>query len=127
VNLRLHYRFADGFVIVYCVGRITLGEETTLLSNEIAAMLADRQRVLLNLGGVDAMDAAGLGALAELAALARTPGREIKFCSLPEHVGSLFRRTHLSRMLLVYASEEEALSARKENYTEVSDSFPGAA
>jgi len=126
VNLRLHCRSADDTVIVYCVGRITFGEEATLLSNQIAALLANRQQVLLNLGGVDAMDAAGLGALAELAALARTSGGEIKFCDLPEHVGSLLRLTRLSQMLRVYESEEEALAERGEDYTEMSD-FPGAA
>lgn len=127
VNLRLHCRSADDTIVVYCVGRITFGEEATLLSNQIAALLADRQQVLLHLGGVDAVDAAGLGTLAELAALARTSGGEIKFCNLPKHIGSLFRLTHLSQMLQVYETEEEALAARGEDYTEMFDGFPGAA
>ncbi|HVP51100.1 MAG TPA: STAS domain-containing protein [Terriglobales bacterium] len=127
MNLNLHYRSADNTVVVYCVGRITFGDEATLLSNQIAALLAERQRVLLNLGGVDAVDAAGLGALAELAALARTSGGEIRLCSLPEHVSSLLFLTHLSQMLQVYDSEEEALAARSRDYTELSDGLPGAA
>ncbi len=127
MNLHLHCRSAGDTAVVYCVGRITFGEEATLLSNQIAALLAERRQVLLNFGGVDAMDAAGLGALAELAALARTSGGEIRLCSLPDHVGSLLLLTHLSQMLQVYDSEEEALAAPSEDYTEMSDGFPGAA
>jgi len=127
VNLLLHFRSADDTVVVYCAGRITFGEEATLLSNQIAALLARRQHVLLHLGGVEAMDAAGLGAVAELAALARTSGAEVRICNLPEHVRNLFRLTHLSQRLQVYETEEEALAAWDEDPTALSDGFPGAA
>jgi len=127
VNLLLHLRSADDTVVVYCAGRITFGGEATLLSNQIAALLARRQHVLLHLGGVEAMDAAGLGVIAELAALARTSGAEIRICNLPEHVRSLFRLTHLSQRLQVYETEEEALAAWDEDPAAMSDGFPGAA
>jgi len=127
VNLLLHCRSVGDTVVVYCAGRITFGEEATLVSNQIAALLVHRQHVVLHLEGVDAMDAAGLGTLAELAALARTSGGEIKFCNLPEHVRSLFRLTHLSQRLQVYETEEEALAAWGEDRTAMSDGLPGAA
>jgi anti-anti-sigma regulatory factor len=66
MNLRLHFRPIRNAVVVYCAGRITFGEEATLLSNQIATFLANRRQVLLHLGGVEAMDAAGLGTLTEL-------------------------------------------------------------
>jgi len=127
VNLLLHFRSADDTVVVYCAGRITFGDEATLLSNQIAALLAKRQHVLLHLGGVEAMDAAGIGTLAELAALARTSGGEIKVCNPPEHVRNLFGLTHLSHRLQVYETEEEALAAWGGDQTAISDGFPGAA
>ena len=127
VNLLLHFRSADDTVVVYCAGRITFGEEATLLSNQIAALLARRQHVLLHLGSVEAMDAAGIGTLAELAALARTSGGEIKICNPPEHVVNLFRLTRLAKTLHVYETEEEALAAWGEDQTAMSDGFPGAA
>jgi anti-anti-sigma factor len=127
VNLLLHFRSADDTVVVYCAGRITFGEEATLLSNQIAALLAKRQHVLLHLGAVEVMDAAGIGTLAELVALARTSGGEIKICNSPEHVRNLFGLTHLSHKLQVYETEEEALAAWSRDHTPMSDGFPGAA
>jgi len=127
VNLLLHFRSTDDTVVVYCAGRITFGEESTLLSNQIAALLAKRQHVVLHLGGVDTMDAAGLGAVAELAALARTSGGEVKVCNPPEHVRDLFRLTRLSQRLQVYETEDEALAAWDEDPTTMSDRFPDAA
>ena len=127
VNLLLHFRSASDTVVVYCSGRITFGEESTLLSDQIAALLAKRQHVVLHLGGVEAMDAAGLGTLAELTALARSSGGELKICNSPEHVRNLFSLTHLSQRLQVYETEEEALAAWEEHPTAMSDGFPGAA
>jgi len=127
VNLLLHFRSADDTVVVYCAGRITFGDEATLLSNQIAALLAKRQHVLLHLGGVDAMDAAGLGTLAELTALARTSGGEFKICSPTEPVRNLFYLTHLSQRLHVYETEEEALADWGEDRAAMSDGYPGAA
>jgi anti-anti-sigma factor len=127
VNLLLHVRSADDTVVVYCAGRITFGEEATLLSNQIAALLAKRRHVLLHLGSVAAVDAAGIGTLAELAALARTSGGEIKICNPPEHVVNLFRLTRLAKTLQVHETEDEALAAWSRDHTPMSDGFPGAA
>jgi len=127
VNLLLHFRSAEDTVVVYCAGRITFGDEATLLSNQIAALLAKRQHVLLHLGGVDAMDAAGLGTLAELTALARTSGSEFKICNPTEPVRSLFSLTHLTQRLQVYETEEEALANWGEDRAAMSDGYPGAA
>ncbi|MGO9209399.1 MAG: STAS domain-containing protein [Terriglobales bacterium] len=116
MNLQLHCRPARKAVVVYGTGRITFGEEATLLFNQIGALLAKKRRVLLHLGGVEAMDAAGLGTLAELAARASTSGGEIKFCNLPGHIAILLDLTHLSQMLKVYETEEEALVGSGEDF-----------
>jgi anti-anti-sigma factor len=126
MNLRLHCRRVRRAVVVYCTGRITFGEEATLLFNHVAALLAERRLVLLHLGGVKAMDAAGLGTLAELDALARTSGG-IRFCNLPEQIAVLVELTHLSQMLKVYDTEEKALAAWGGDSAEVSSDVQAVA
>jgi anti-anti-sigma factor len=127
MNLRLAFRPVGNVIAVYCKGKITFGEAATLLSNPIATLLANRRQVLLHLGGVEAMDAAGLGTLAELAALARTSGGEIKFSNPPGHIASLLDLTRLSQILEVYETEEEALAAWGEGSAEPSSGFPTVA
>ncbi len=96
--------------MVYCAGRITFGKEATALSNCVAYLLVKGRQVLLHLGAVEAVDAAGLGVLARLGALARTSGR-IELCSVPEHVARLLEITRMSQVLQIRETEAEALAA----------------
>ena len=120
MKLWLHCRSVKNAVLVYCAGRITFGEEATLLGNQIAALLAKRKRVYLHLGGVEVLDAAGLGTLAEMALVAPACGGEIKLCNLPKQIATLLHLTHLSEILDVYESEEDALADWHEDFPEIS-------
>ena len=124
MKLWLHCRSVRKAVVVYCVGRITFGEEATLLGNQIAALLAKGKRVYLHLGGVEVLDAAGLGTLAEMAVIAPACGGEIKLCNLPKQIAALLHLTRLSEILDVYESEEEARAAWREDFPEISSGIP---
>ena len=124
MKLWLHCRSEKNGVVVYCAGRITFGEEATLLDNQITALLAKGKRVYLHLAGVEVLDAAGLGTLAEMAVIAPTCGGEIKLCNLPEQIAALFHLTRLSEILDVYESEEEALAAWRDDFPEISFGIP---
>jgi len=52
-------------VILHCVGRIVRGAETAILC---AAVRQHGRNIILDLGGVDALDAAGVGVLISLQA-----------------------------------------------------------
>jgi anti-anti-sigma factor len=124
MKLWLHCRSVRNAVVVYCAGRITFGEEATLLGNQIAALLAKGKRVYLHLGGVEVLDAAGLGTLAEMAVIAPACGGEIKLCNLPKQIAALLHLTRLSEILDVYESEEEARAAWREDFPEISSGIP---
>lgn len=126
MSLRLQCRSVRNSVVVYCRGKIVFGKEAKLLFNQVAALLAKRRQVVLHLGGVETIDAAGLGTVAQLAALARSSGSELKVCNLPEHIASLLDLTHLSQMLTLYATEEEALAASNDSLPDIS-SVPAVA
>lgn len=55
----------DGQVILHCEGRLVRGHETRLLCT---ALRQDRQEIVVDLSGVAAVDAAGVGALVSLQA-----------------------------------------------------------
>ncbi|MGA8539378.1 MAG: STAS domain-containing protein [Terriglobales bacterium] len=56
---------SDGGVVLHCRGRIVAGDETAILC---AAVRQERRSVWLDLAGVDAIDAAGIGSLVSLQA-----------------------------------------------------------
>src|ERR1700675_4279882 len=56
---------SDDGVVLQCQGRIVRGDETAILC---AAVPQERRNVTLDLTGVDAIDAAGIGALVSLQA-----------------------------------------------------------
>ncbi len=127
MNLRLHCRRANGMTVVYCAGRITFGKEATVLANCIADLLAKRQRILLNLGGVEAVDAAGLGALAQLSRVARATGGQIELCDVPEGIARLLEMTRLSQVLKIHVKEAEALAVPGRGFPESSSAVPATA
>ena len=87
-------------------------------------LLAKGKRVYLHLGGVEVLDAAGLGTLAEMAVIAPACGGEFKLCNLPEQIAALLHLTRLSEILDVYESDEEALAAWREDFPEISFGIP---
>ena len=95
----------DG-VILHCTGRIVRGSETTLLCTALGR--GDRD-VLLDLAGVEAIDAAGLGALLSLQAA----GIYLRLRNLTKPVRELLRISHLDSILEIQdsASSEELICA----------------
>ncbi|MGH9643552.1 MAG: STAS domain-containing protein [Terriglobales bacterium] len=63
--LRVITEELDGTAILHCAGRIVRGDETALLC---AALRHRDQRIVLDLSEVEAIDAAGIGALVSLQA-----------------------------------------------------------
>lgn len=82
-----------------CTGRIVFGCADILRS---AILRQSRARtVLLDLGAVDAIDAAGLGVLVSLRTWATETGRTIKLMNLTPRVEELLELTHLRSVLEV--------------------------
>jgi anti-sigma B factor antagonist len=80
--------------VFHCTGQIKAGSETGLWE---AAVVRDAVRiVVLDVAGVDAIDAAGLGALVGLCARAKATGKQLKLINLQPRVDALLRLTRLS-------------------------------
>src|SRR5207244_11973282 len=73
LGLSLETRVTEDMTVICCRGRITYGIEAATLSGEIGELAPQTRRVVIDLSGVEMMDAAGLGALIS-AFLAARPG-----------------------------------------------------
>jgi len=79
---------SDDGVILQCQGRIVRGDETAILC---AAVRQERRNVTLDLTGVDAIDAAGIGSLVSLQA----SGIYLTLLNPAEQVREVLRVTQL--------------------------------
>ena len=95
----------DG-VVLQCQGRIVRGDETAILC---AAVRQERRNVTLDLTGVDAIDAAGIGALVSLQA----SGIYLTLLNPAEQVREVLRVTHLASIFEIRESRpaEELIMA----------------
>jgi anti-anti-sigma factor len=111
-------------VVLRCHGRIVRGEESTLLC---AAVKHHGRDVVLDLGGVSAIDAAGIGALVSLQAA----GVYLKLVNPTEPVREVLRLTGLEKVFEIsegqvaeLLGEAESLSPDAEFYVRESKILP---
>jgi len=71
LRLSLETRVADDVTVICCKGRIAYGAEAAALSGEFAELAPQTRRVVIDLCGVEMIDAAGLGALISVALTAQ--------------------------------------------------------
>src|SRR5438477_12625557 len=81
LRLRLETRVAEDVTVICCTRRITYGIEATALSSEIAELAAQTRHLVIDLSGVEMIDAAGLGALISVALTAQAGQCSIKLAA----------------------------------------------
>jgi anti-anti-sigma factor len=98
--LRLEIEELPEATVVRCSGRIVKGDGADTLLR--AAKSAKEPRIQIDLNGVEAIDAAGLGALAELERWARDANRKIQWMNPSKRVRAVLKLTRLGSVLGVY-------------------------
>ena len=111
MQLKLSTRTVDGVLIVDCHGRIVFGEESAMLRDMVRKLIAENNRIVLNLGGVNYIDSGGLGTLVSLYTTAHNSGGSVKLANLTERVGDLLQVTKLFTVFEVYESEGKAVES----------------
>ncbi len=111
MGLMVDFRSVGGVSVAYCKGRMDLGEGLQELAGQVREALQSGSSVLLNLGGVEAIDAAGLGVLAELAAQAAGSEQDLRLCNLPKNIAEVISLTHLAEVLECYPTEKDGLAS----------------
>ena len=114
MSLVVKSRRLDDVVILDLSGRITMGEGTLILRDQIQKLLGRGDRkFLLNLADVNYIDSSGLGELVTSFTTVRNQGAELKLLNLTHRVQDLLQITKLLTVFEVFNSEAEALKTMK--------------
>jgi len=111
LKLSLEMRNRGDVIIVHCQGRIVYRDEAAALSRVMGEVLRLGSNVILDLGGVDSMDSAGIGELVLLYTVARERNANLKWANPNGLVRTLLGLTNLDTVLDVHPSVDSALEA----------------
>ena len=111
LKLSLETRTSEGATVICCAGRIVRGIEVAALSEQITERLARTRRLVIDLRGVEMIDAAGLGELASLAVAAQTSDCSIKLAAPSDFVRQLLELTNLASLFEIYPTSNAATLA----------------
>jgi len=102
-------RQVDGVTVVDLSGSITLDEGSAMLRKTVKGLAQQgSRRIVLNLGGVTAMDSTGIGELISAYTSLRNAGGELKLLNLTREVHELLR---ITKLCTVFDIEDDETSA----------------
>ena|SRR5215216_5052659 len=105
-------RVVEGVSVLDLSGKIVLGEGDGQVRDRIKDLLSDGQRrILLNLGEVNYIDSAGLGALISSYTTTKREGGQLKLVNLTKRIQDLLAITKLITVFDTYDNEKEALAS----------------
>ena len=109
--LRVTTEDLDGTAILHCVGRIVRGDETAILCT---ALRHRNQRIVLDLCEVEAIDAAGIGALVSL----QGAGIYLQLLNPSKAVREILRVTRLDTIFEICSSLDRERQEREKQEQE---------
>ncbi len=105
-------RKVGNITIVDLDGRITLGESTGLLREELRSLLAAGERnIVLNMQKVSYVDSAGLGELVGAYTTATNQGGAVKLLNLQGKMKDLMQITKLHTIFTTFDDEKSAVES----------------
>jgi anti-sigma B factor antagonist len=111
VQLHFETRSYGDIAVLDCSGRLIYREEAQALCDRVAELLRVYRSVVVNLGGVNVVDGAGLGSLVSCAENAHETGKNVTWYGLQRNVRTLVDLTRLSRVLDLFDTESQAVEA----------------
>jgi anti-sigma B factor antagonist len=96
-------------------GKITMGEDGTLLKDKLQSLLHQgKKNILFNLGQVSYVDSAGLGAIVSAYTTVTREGGTLKLANVTKKLQDLLSITKLLTVFETFDSEDEALRSYKQ-------------
>ena len=111
MRLRISTRQVERVIIVDCYGHLVFGDETTLLREQVKALLRTNPHIVLNLRDLTFMDSGGMGALIELFTSAQKAGGRLKLASISKHIRDALTITKLILVFEVFPDESAAVAS----------------
>ena len=110
--LKVTRRESEGVSILELKGRLTFGPEDMVLNDEIRhALAARRVRLVVDLGGVDKIDSAGLGTLLYARAESRRAGGGLALANLCAAHRKILAVARLDSVFKVFSSQPDAIDS----------------
>ena len=109
--LKTSSRIYGDALILDCNGRITFGEETALLRQQVHDLLQQSRNVVLNLSNVTFIDSSGVGELVRMLTTASRDQKTIVLAGLTGRVRDVLQITKLATVFATYSSAVEAAQA----------------
>jgi anti-sigma B factor antagonist len=110
--MEIKKRTVSEVMILDMSGKITLGEGTAALRNEVRNLLKEgNKKIILNLGEVNYVDSSGIGELVSAFTTTSNQGGKLKLLNLTKKLHELLSITKLLTVFEVYENEEEALKS----------------
>src|SRR5438552_8646082 len=100
--LTLNTQLCGDAVVFHCQGRIVFGDEAAVFRERVMSMITATAKIVVDLEGVDYIDARGLGVLVELFVSAKNRGGQIKLVSPRERVKDVLCCTKLNTVFRLY-------------------------
>lgn len=98
--------------IVDLNGKITLGENTGILRDELRSLLSQgKKHIVLNLADVSYVDSAGLGELVGAYTTATNQGGSVKLLNMQGKMRDLMQITKLHTIFPAFDNEQAAVSS----------------
>jgi len=96
--------------IISLSGKITIGSGDVMLRELINESLEEgHTKILLDLGGVSAIDSSGIGEMVASYTSAKNRGAQLKLVNLSKKINDILQVTQLITVFDVFGSEEEAI------------------
>jgi len=111
MSLTATIRQVGGVSIVDLKGRITLGSGTGELRQAVVKAAENGPNVILNLGGVDYMDSAGLGEMVGAFTTISGRGGKLKLLNPQKKLSDLLQLTRLYTLFETFEDEQAAVQS----------------
>jgi anti-sigma B factor antagonist len=109
LNLILETRSVGNVVILNCSGRFTYRDEAAVFSEKMVALLPDARQIVVELGGLDALDSAGLGELVVMHMWIKACGCSMKLAGANPQIRELLELTNLISVFDIHPTLNDAL------------------
>jgi len=110
--MKIETRTVGDVHILDCSGKITLGEGTMAVRNQVRDVLKNGgKKIILNLADVNYIDSSGIGELVSSYTTVTNQGGKLKLLSLTKKIQELLAITKLLTVFSVYDDEQTAVNS----------------
>ncbi len=110
MHLDIHARKLGSIVILDLIGKITIGDGSNKLRDEVNRLLESGEKeIILNFESTTYLDSSGIGELISRHTTTKNQGGHLKLLKLPRKIRDLLTVTRLLPVFETFEDEQEAL------------------